>query len=183
MSPTISKITALSLLALASLSSAKTDIEGCTTTATVNEYNEAINLWYVPGTGEVCEFLDCGGGRAPPKYDVPGCAAYTGTDTYSPSYINLPTSSQPTPTAGAGSSTPVEAEQGTITPVATLPPAASTLSKAPIGTGSGSPGLPSNGTTVTTGGHTASPPPFTGGAAGRGGKLAGVLALVGLVAL
>jgi hypothetical protein len=31
--------------------------------------------------------LDCGGGRAPPKLNVPGCAAYTGTATYSPSFM------------------------------------------------------------------------------------------------
>lgn len=42
---------------------------------------------YVPDTGEVCEFLDCGGGRAPPKTDVPGCEQYSGTATYSPSYL------------------------------------------------------------------------------------------------
>ncbi|KAL3954936.1 hypothetical protein ACCO45_010499 [Purpureocillium lilacinum] len=34
-----------------------------------------------PQHGEICDPLDCGGGRAPPKKDVPGCAAYTGTET------------------------------------------------------------------------------------------------------
>ncbi|CAI7645249.1 unnamed protein product [Penicillium bialowiezense] len=36
--------------------------------------------WYDPTNGEVCDPLDCGGGRAPVKYDVPCCAAYTGTE-------------------------------------------------------------------------------------------------------
>ncbi|KAJ5620788.1 hypothetical protein N7510_004772 [Penicillium lagena] len=36
--------------------------------------------WYDPTNGEVCDPLDCGGGRAPVKYDVPCCAAYRGTE-------------------------------------------------------------------------------------------------------
>ncbi|OBT43744.1 hypothetical protein VE00_05628 [Pseudogymnoascus sp. WSF 3629] len=34
---------------------------------------DMITHWYDPLTGEVCDLLDCGGGRAPPKTDVPGC--------------------------------------------------------------------------------------------------------------
>ncbi|KAI0114444.1 hypothetical protein GGR51DRAFT_504428 [Nemania sp. FL0031] len=64
----------------------KTDIAGCVSSETV-VYGGASLIWYVPGTGEICEFLDCGGGRAPPKTTVPGCAAYEGTATYSPSYL------------------------------------------------------------------------------------------------
>lgn len=30
-------------------------------------------------TTQICDPLDCGGGRAPVKYNVPCCAAYTGT--------------------------------------------------------------------------------------------------------
>ncbi|OGM47774.1 hypothetical protein ABOM_003232 [Aspergillus bombycis] len=44
-------------------------------------------IWYVPDTGEICDFPDCGGGRAPPKLNQPGCAAYTGTETLTPSYL------------------------------------------------------------------------------------------------
>ncbi|KAK3066972.1 hypothetical protein LTS18_001380 [Coniosporium uncinatum] len=77
-------IAALSLLVLAS---AKTDLSGCTSTATTDAYAQASVLWYVPSDGEVCEILDCGGGRAPPKTDVPGCAAYEGTASYTPTYL------------------------------------------------------------------------------------------------
>lgn len=34
---------------------------------------DMITHWYDPLTGEVCDPLDCGGGRAPPKTNVPGC--------------------------------------------------------------------------------------------------------------
>ncbi|KAF6826688.1 siderophore biosynthesis protein [Colletotrichum plurivorum] len=37
-------------------------------------------IWYRPGTWEICQDIDCGGGRAPPR-NVPGCPGYTGTDT------------------------------------------------------------------------------------------------------
>ena len=59
---------------------------------------------YVPGTGELCEFLDCGGGRAPPKTTVPGCAQYSGTETYSPSYLAGYGSATASPTASAATS-------------------------------------------------------------------------------
>ncbi|KAL5360400.1 hypothetical protein BJX96DRAFT_175258 [Aspergillus floccosus] len=38
--------------------------------------------WFDPSNGEVCDPLDCGGGRAPVKTDVPGCPAYKGTEVY-----------------------------------------------------------------------------------------------------
>ncbi|KAI1404247.1 hypothetical protein F4819DRAFT_448473 [Hypoxylon fuscum] len=71
---------------LAGQAVAKTDIEGCVSSKTV-KYGGASLIWYVPGTGELCEFLDCGGGRAPVKTTVPGCDAYSGTATYSPSFL------------------------------------------------------------------------------------------------
>ncbi|KAI1098774.1 hypothetical protein F4804DRAFT_323885 [Jackrogersella minutella] len=71
---------------LASQTVAKTDLSGCVSSKTV-EYGGASLIWYVPDTGEICAFLDCGGGRAPPKTTVPGCAQYSGTATYSPSYL------------------------------------------------------------------------------------------------
>lgn len=86
----------LFLVAFAALAVARTDLSGCVSSETVR-YGGASLLWYVPGTGEVCEFLDCGGGRAPPKTTVPGCAAYEGTETYSPSFIQL-AASTPEPT-------------------------------------------------------------------------------------
>lgn len=78
--------TILAAAAFATVALARTDLEGCTRTD-VSSPAGASYAWYVPGTGEVCEILDCGGGRAPPKTTVPGCAAYSGTETYSPSYL------------------------------------------------------------------------------------------------
>lgn len=46
--------------------------------------------WFDPDTGEICDPLDCGGGRAPPKTDVPGCPMYTGTETRATSKSYLP---------------------------------------------------------------------------------------------
>ncbi|KHO00082.1 uncharacterized protein MAM_02005 [Metarhizium album ARSEF 1941] len=45
--------------------------------------------WYDPDDGRVCDPHDCGGGRAPPRKDVPGCAFYTGTESLrtEPSYL------------------------------------------------------------------------------------------------
>jgi len=74
------------LLAFAALVSARTDLSGCVSSETV-AFRGASLLWYVPGSGEICDFLDCGGGRAPPKTTVPGCPLYSGTATYSPSYL------------------------------------------------------------------------------------------------
>ncbi|KAK4565446.1 hypothetical protein LTR86_004063 [Recurvomyces mirabilis] len=71
--------------ALFTLALAKTDLSGCTSTDVSSPAGASI-AWYVPGTGEICAALDCGGGRAPPKTDVPGCPQYSGTGTYSPSY-------------------------------------------------------------------------------------------------
>ncbi|CAM1506476.1 Fc.00g061170.m01.CDS01 [Cosmosporella sp. VM-42] len=78
---------------------ARTDLDGCTSFATVaTENNNGMPygtvIWYVPDTGELCEFLDCGGGRAPPKTTVPGCDSYEGTETYSPNFINPKTLGQ-----------------------------------------------------------------------------------------
>lgn len=65
---------------------ARTDLAGCTSSASGSSL-----IWAVPGTGELCIFLDCGGGRAPPKTTVPGCPAYVGTETYSPLFLPSPT--------------------------------------------------------------------------------------------
>jgi hypothetical protein len=44
--------------------------------------------FYVPETGQICEMLECGGGRAPPRQNLAGCNQYTGTETYTK--ISLP---------------------------------------------------------------------------------------------
>ncbi|KAK6003116.1 hypothetical protein QM012_000961 [Aureobasidium pullulans] len=65
---------------------ARTDLTGCTRTD-VSSPAGASYAWIVPETGELCDFLDCGGGRAPPKTTVPGCALFVGTETYKPSFL------------------------------------------------------------------------------------------------
>ena len=95
----------------ASLASARTDLAGCTRTD-VSSPAGASYAWYVPGTGEVCEILDCGGGRAPPKTTVPGCAAYVGTETYSPSYLaGYQASATAAPSTTAEAQTTSDAEE------------------------------------------------------------------------
>lgn len=77
---------------------------------------DGIVHWFDPDDGMICDPLDCGGGRAPPK-TVPGCPAYKGTLTIatSASYLScfkkaaattLPVSNLPTLTAAATSSSP-----------------------------------------------------------------------------
>ncbi|KAL7790465.1 hypothetical protein V8C37DRAFT_384501 [Trichoderma ceciliae] len=96
-------------LFLAASAFGRTDLVGCTYTDTVVQpsglpgYDAyASRIWFVPGSGELCEFLDCGGGRAPPKTNVPGCPLYSGTATYSPSYLDLQTKA-----AAVGSATAI----------------------------------------------------------------------------
>ena len=85
MHPTLSNFAIVAILAALG-AHAKTDLTGCTRTD-ISSPAGASYAWIVPSTGELCEFLDCGGGRAPPKLNVPGCAAYTGTASYSPSFM------------------------------------------------------------------------------------------------
>ncbi|EFQ32280.1 hypothetical protein CGRA01v4_11141 [Colletotrichum graminicola] len=86
-----------SVAVLATAVMAKTDLAGCVSSDSVVTPTQggtpyATVVWYVPGTGEICAALDCGGGRAPPKTDVPGCIGYKGTEAYSPSFLPLATS-------------------------------------------------------------------------------------------
>ncbi|KAJ5082216.1 Glycoside hydrolase 18 protein [Penicillium argentinense] len=62
--------------------------EGCNTISYTTCADRIVH-WYDPETGEICDPLDCGGGRAPPKTDVPGCPMYTGSETRAtgPSYL------------------------------------------------------------------------------------------------
>jgi hypothetical protein len=75
------------ILGLASLATARTDLAGCISSQTTNQWHEASMIWWVPDSGEICDFVDCGGGRAPPKTTVPGCPLYKGTETVTPSYM------------------------------------------------------------------------------------------------
>ncbi|KOS23025.1 hypothetical protein ESCO_003751 [Escovopsis weberi] len=64
-------------------------------------------LWYVPGTGEICEHIECGGDRAGPLITTkPGCPLYSGTETYSPRYTTFTDSPSPTPQAPTPTPTP-----------------------------------------------------------------------------
>ena len=74
------------LLALAPLILAKTGLSGCTSSTAIVNGGASI-IYYVPGSGEICAPLDCGGGRNAPISTVPGCAAYSGTASYIPSYL------------------------------------------------------------------------------------------------
>ncbi len=58
---------ALPLLMLAKTAAAVCGIHSFTTC------DDGIVHWFDPLTGEICDPLDCGGGRAPPKTNVPGC--------------------------------------------------------------------------------------------------------------
>lgn len=92
----------VALLALGA--SARTNQEGCVSTQVPFWTSEHIvyssALWYVPDTGEICRGVDCGGGRAPAK-TIPGCPAYKGTETVTPSFWKdwKPASTETTPTA------------------------------------------------------------------------------------
>ncbi|PNP51529.1 hypothetical protein THARTR1_07785 [Trichoderma harzianum] len=117
-------------LLLASSALAKTDLAGCTYTDVVVRPTDrpaydayASRIWYVPGTGELCDLLDCGGGRAPPKTNVPGCPLYSGTETYSPSYLNLQTKAAAAGEATAtGSSGAITTGESQVTTKATTAP-------------------------------------------------------------
>ncbi|KAG9252524.1 uncharacterized protein F5Z01DRAFT_676002 [Emericellopsis atlantica] len=105
-------------LALAASVYAKTDLDGCTSfTSWVtvrpepgygNTYQSIV--WYVPDSLEICQFVDCGGGRAPPK-SVPGCPLYQGTETVTPSFL---------------ASDPMKTEEPKTVATATAPEASST---------------------------------------------------------
>jgi len=128
-------ILAAALLAsLPFLAQARTDLVGCTSSISGPSL-----VWYVPGTGELCDFLDCGGGMAPPKTTVPGCVLYSGTATYSPSYLpGWGPNGQSTKTSTAALATTTGNVSSTITDIAV-----STTSSVAIVT------TPSNGTLST----------------------------------
>jgi hypothetical protein len=195
------KTTFISIAALAATVLAKTDLEGCTSSATV-AFGGASMIYWDPTNGEICSFLDCGGGRAPPKTTVPGCPDYAGTATYSPDF--MPGWGEATSTASAAEG-PAESssavEEATTVAGESVPAyetktgsASSTLvtSKAvlPSGaaSGTGAAGIPGYGTglttkggnaTASTGSPTASMPVEATGAAVAFGVKQG---LVGVVA-
>lgn len=180
---------------------AKTDLGGCTAIPTVDEWGSPSSLYYVPGTGEICDIPDCGGGRAPPKYDNPACGGYTGTETYSPSFIDISTTTAEVisaPVTTEASTTAAETQTEAETSEATSssssekePSVTPTITSAPTtfisvtGTGSpsgtGSISIPGTNSTVTTAAPTSAPP--TAGAAGlevTAPVMVGLVAFAGL---
>lgn len=70
-----------------------------------------------PDTGAICDALDCGGGRAPPKTTVPGCPLYSGPLPSTTRFLECwtPTSSSvivTTTSTGAGAGGSVGAGAG-----------------------------------------------------------------------
>lgn len=123
----------LVLSTLAAMAVARTDLAGCTSSATVNQWNEASMIWFVPETGEICDFPDCGGGRAPPKHNVPGCPQYTGTATVTPSYLpgygpGATTGATATPTNAAPTGATTTGDISTFTTLTTTGTASSSRS-------------------------------------------------------
>lgn len=131
-----------------------------------------------PDTGAICDALDCGGGRAPPKTTVPGCPLYSGPLPSTTRFLECwtPTSASVVVTttstsAGAGGSVGAGSGAGTTSVGAsnteggmgvqtTLPPVGGTT------------GAPTKATATTTAVST------NGVEGGRGRGLVGVVAVV-----
>ncbi|KAK4133723.1 hypothetical protein BT67DRAFT_442639 [Trichocladium antarcticum] len=162
--PFLRATTLLLLLLTAGSALARTDIAGCVSTQV------GTVLWYVPDTGEICEFVDCGGGRAPAKTTVPGCPLYEGTETVTPRFWTGFTTATPTTTTSVGAevvttggagpvSTGVgEGVTGTegpaVTTMSTVAAAVSTGANGDgsLGSGSGSASSSVSSSTTSTGG-------------------------------
>ncbi|KAK3682294.1 hypothetical protein B0T22DRAFT_280402 [Podospora appendiculata] len=92
------------LLLAAGSAQARTNLAGCISTKTIVQtqgQSYASLIWYDPGTGEICYFIDCGGGRAAPKTTVPGCVGYQGSETVTPSFLSGFGAAESTATATA----------------------------------------------------------------------------------
>ena len=152
---------------------AKTDLSGCTSSEVIVESYYASYVYYVPGTGEICTLLDCGGGRAAPLTTVPGCPGYVGTATVTPSYLSnwgqTTSSAAATATGSAskglapGSSSTWSSDFSTITtaPFQTANGTATTIATTFTGSAgsvaSGS-GVGSSGASAAAGSSSTSPP-------------------------
>lgn len=144
---------------------ARTDLTGCTyydsVVAPSHQAPYATRIWYVPDTGELCDFLDCGGGRAPPKTTVPGCPLYDGTATYSPSFIDPKTLGRAGAPATATTTTTTAAAR--TASAATTTEGRTTAAPSVAGTASGS------GAESTTGGASAATEPAESSGSSRSG--------------
>ncbi|KAK0750551.1 hypothetical protein B0T18DRAFT_129607 [Schizothecium vesticola] len=81
---------------------------------------DRIVRYFDPNNGELCGGLDCGGGRAPPRTDVPGCPQYKGTELpiTTPQYLPCwtPPGGASTKTTAADSATKSGSSSATVTP-------------------------------------------------------------------
>ncbi|KAK1834073.1 hypothetical protein QBC39DRAFT_379990 [Podospora conica] len=113
-----------------------------------------------PDTGAICDALDCGGGRAPPKTTVPGCPQYSGPLPSTTRYLECWT-----PTSASVTTSASSVEEGGLGVQTTLPP------------GDGSNGTP---TPTAGGGAGTTTTAVSTNAAGAGGGrgLVGVVAVV-----
>ncbi|KAK5662227.1 hypothetical protein OQA88_8132 [Cercophora sp. LCS_1] len=119
---------------------------GYTYTACPND----VVRYYDPETGELCGGLDCGGGRAPPKTDVPGCPLYSGTSTRatSASYLWCFTPSGASTTASSSVSSTTTGSSTTGSGGATTTPTAAPSTTQPSsGSGTGTATAPPAGST------------------------------------
>ncbi|KAL7818716.1 hypothetical protein V8C44DRAFT_318813 [Trichoderma aethiopicum] len=79
--------------------------------------DDGIVHWYDVNDGQVCDPRDCGGGRAPPRTDVPGCPLYSGTIlSETVSYLSCFTPSNAVPVT---TSTPAGSAETTVDVVTT----------------------------------------------------------------
>ncbi|KAB8071736.1 hypothetical protein BDV29DRAFT_178764 [Aspergillus leporis] len=190
------------LTGLTSLANARTVLNGCVSSETVNQWGHASMIWYVPDTREICDFPDCGGGRAPPKYTQPGCPLYTGTETLTPSYLPgwgpngkiapsttaataTATGSQTSATATNASTSGSNTDSGS-TLITAAPTFSRSASSSSAGSSSGAPASSSAASSASSSGasNTTSAigvTPTGNAATGLGINVAGVLAFAGLV--
>ena len=75
-----------------------------------------------PDTGEICDALDCGGGRAPPKTTIPGCPQYSGPLPSTTRYLSCWKPSAASTTSTAVTTTTAETTEGGLSVQTTLPP-------------------------------------------------------------
>ncbi|KAJ5381376.1 uncharacterized protein N7496_003804 [Penicillium cataractarum] len=122
--------TALPLLMLAGNALAV----GCSTHSFTTCEDKIVH-WYDPDTGEVCDPLDCGGGRAPLKTDEPGCPGYTGTKVRTTSYLSCFTPSSALATATTSKSAAAESTTASDSTSKETSVASSTTAGSATGTG------------------------------------------------
>ncbi|KAI4595362.1 hypothetical protein KJ359_007037 [Pestalotiopsis sp. 9143b] len=146
----------LSTLAVLLLAAARSASAAGCATHTYGSCADGIVHWYDPDDGQICDPLDCGGGRAPAKTTDPCCtAAYTGTavcvDT--PSYMPC--------FAASSTSTATVVKTTTAAGVTTTTTAAGTAESAAV---NGLSGYVESLTAATATGSVTSAPTTTSGA-------------------